>query len=373
MDSELGRLFGFTDEVLPLERTLDLSVAADRTELAACASSLPLLRESVATNLDAYLHYFRGDQWRILHERGIVRVSVGEKRTHGFRLSHLLEVTRWLAWFKDCEGFDRLVEQFGNASQIESTAFEVEMAAWCATRTAHMELAFSPQVATPSGVKRPDMRWVTAQGQLYVECKMASTFESNLRRSLTHLESEADRLYKRHSTWRDDLRLDIVVARRTREFAVWLPDAIARAAAADEPGLVSAIEGASIALLPRDAPSPRIGEAVTGGLARVGSTATRLDLATYIRVTLSASSARAGTAARLVKEARRQVPPDGLGLIFIGLGSTPAAVARVSSLIRASEYSHIPFVAISASGGLVATWRSDFDGASLIEPIGVGP
>src|ERR1035441_8118143 len=171
---------GSADDARPeIERKLQPARDAERQEFINAFAAVPNLKRLAEEQLDNYLKWFKASEWRTVYSGGMITGPEprGEHNRIGSSIERVLELTAKLESLQGFSGFGKLVSGLDNPSQISSTMFEVEVAAWCATRKAHNDISFSPPVEKRSGMKYPDFAWHATLGTLYCECKQLNTWQ----------------------------------------------------------------------------------------------------------------------------------------------------------------------------------------------------
>lgn len=355
-------------EPLNQSRVLDLSGPDDRRFLRDLVEGVPRLSSLVEENLDDYLSFFPEPCWHTIYPYGAYRlgtVSFDAPRNRGvnFDFLQLLRATETLKRLRSCAGYESLIAGFRNPAQAQSTLFEVTVAGWCAGRAVTRALEFSPAVEVRGHTKRPEFLWHTEIGAVYCECKQGKVIESDFKRRVNNLLLCLNGVYQRFKPWEPSLRLDVCFdGRTTNKIESRFRDVVARAAGAlradDYAGAVFEGEGVSAALRPRGEPPQEKGT-VMACMATVTSTPTNLADAADLTLTVSLSRYRRQATAELLRDARTQLPEDGVGAIFLEFDATLADGGKVNSLLRQPVYENTPWVSLWDRDRLMtAYWRS---------------
>src|SRR5208282_456042 len=109
-----------------------------------------------------YVRLFTWPVFRTVYQGGLISIPTPNNMQHGVRLTSLLALTSKLVELERFPGFSKLLAGFGNPTQFNATAFEVQVAAWCATRKVSESLELSPEVQVGDGIKQPEFLWKTS-------------------------------------------------------------------------------------------------------------------------------------------------------------------------------------------------------------------
>jgi hypothetical protein len=303
----------------------------------------------------------------------MLSIRTTEKLQLGYHIKDVLEFTAAMKRLQHFDGFENLRAGLANPTQIASTIFEIRVADWCLGRCISIGLAFGPEVIVKGRVKRPEFFWQTKLGNCFCECKKANFLQSAFNSRLSRMTQLLDRSYQRYDDWDPTLRLDVTFGkgssnRVSREFD-WVVDR-AHAALRDPDPLAALTAAAHVTarLRQRTQPPPEAPDTMRQYLGKVGTVATEIRTAAYVSLTMETAGYRAQTAARLVRDARTQLPDDSTGLIFIeGVGHV-AAMDKLRSLLTAPTYQSTPWVSVwSHDECLGAVWRDHqpFNGSVL--------
>jgi hypothetical protein len=358
--------------MIRLDRELFLSHREDRQALAAAAAGDTRLAPLIAAHLEDYCVYLAGEEWQRVVS-GMVSIRTGEKSQVGFDIADLLTLVGSIKNLKGYEGFATVLAALQNPMQVESTIFEITAAEWCRSREVSAELVFNPTTFVKQRVKHPDFLWRTRLGDCYCECKKSNHLQNAVNARASRMAQLLDTFYKRYDAWDPSLRLDVRFGRGStnhlhREFE-WILAQAHRAIG--EPNTLGALITAahvSARFRQRTEDPPQSPDTLRQSLATVGTVATKLRAATYLTVTMDIASYRSATAARLVRDARTQLPESATGLIFVEGVGRAAATERLKALLTSPGYSNTPWVSLWMFGQCVsAVWRDHqpFDAALL--------
>jgi hypothetical protein len=319
-------------------------VAADRAALIADNAGHP--KAALFDALESYVEYFPGEQMATVYSGGTVRFG-----SHGYHLLELLELVGDLKSMSSCEGFDDLIAGFRNAPQFRSTIYEAKRAKWCLERAVTRSLRFAPVVQTNRGLKKPDFLWDTAIGSPYVECKQASAHENSRVQRLNRLFRVATVEYGRHPLTDGTLRLDLSIgpsiANGVEKRVTSVVRQLCRSGAADQAVELGEVKGVICSRRVRAQPDS---ETVRVFQVTVGTVPTKLDAENaHITLTLGMGRFREQLVARLVREARQQLPDEGIGVVFVDLGAVQAATERLRGLMGSSAYLRTPWICCKCS------------------------
>ncbi len=351
-------------EDLKIDRILNLSLPEDRRQLRAASQQVQGLSALIDEHLDDYIRFFQAPDWLTVYSGGEISVHTSPKRSAGFDIKRVLELTKSLKHLSGYKGYEKLVAGFGNPPQIESTYFEVLVASWCAERAVTSSLEFSPEVTVKGGRKHPDFLWRTELGEIYCECKRGNIIESKFQQRLENLRSFLSEIYEQHQPWDPSLRLDVKFDKGPLpQIQIGIRSVVAQASAALKAGMYEGLtfmEGSVAAVLkPKGNLASQESETVMTGMAQVVSVAKSLPEIIYFTLTMSLAKYRQDAAARLLKEAKKQLPITRPGAVFVELGGATAAQQKLLSLLGDPAYDNIPWVSIWAGGELLsAVWRN---------------
>jgi hypothetical protein len=197
-----------------IKRVLDLDRVADREELQTILTSHPSLVALTESGLiEDYFGWFKAPEWRTVYGGGMISGPQPKRNNsmHGSSIDQMLATTVRLRWLQGYQGFDRLIAGLNNPSQISATVFEIESAAWCATRLHTTALVFSPDVINREKVKHPDFLWETSVGTLYCECKQASAWQRSESRLLSTISADLNDAMGDAETWPTSVRIEVLI------------------------------------------------------------------------------------------------------------------------------------------------------------------
>lgn len=349
---------------LELERVLNLSLPHDCEELLRKADQLDPLGSLVGKYLDKYLALFPSDEWRKLYNHGTINVKIGEKQHAGFRLQELLEVTQTLEKLRSSSGYDRLIAGFRNPTQIKATMFEIKVAEWCLSRKLSQGLTLSPEFKIAGGLKYPEFIWHTELGDIVCECKSANNFQNKLSVRLHRCADLLKAIYNSKASWPDHLRLDVIFGKGTmnkieRDFKIVVNNAWDTIQT--ENGMKELCSGNVSARLSPKANPPEIpSESLIISNVKIGSKPVNVENAAHLSLTMSQVHYRLQAAGRLLRDARSQLPPDKVGIIFLEGVGYKSVSDKVKELIVTPTYLNIPMVTLWSDRELnVAVYREN--------------
>jgi hypothetical protein len=350
------------NERLEISRILDLSRSADRQLLRDSAASAPSLLALIDSYLDEYLSLFQEPAWRTIYAGGMVSIPTYPKHSQGFDLRYLLTIIAFLQRLKQYDGFEKLIAGLYNPTQVTATLFEVEVATWCAERAIAVSLIFSPPVSVRGRFKYPDFLWETQLGRLYCECKQGDSHEGKFGSRLRRLSGALDAAYKSHEPWDSSFRLDVsLTAPATNGVERRIANVVACAFAALHVGQFCGLKfedgEVSAVLRCREEPLSDEPDTIRTGYMTVGTEPTEVAVKNaYFTLTMSVAKHRERATAGLLHEARRQLPLDQPGTVFIRLNGVNAAQKKLLELLAHPAYERTPWVAVWASE-IKAVWR----------------
>lgn len=348
-------------------RVLDLSAPDDRKFLRDLVEGVTGLSGLVEENLDDYLSLFPEPRWHTVYPYGVyplgmISFTTAKKQGVNFDLLQMLKATKFLKGLSDCDGYEKLLAGFRNPMQAKSTLFEVLVAGWCSERAVTRSLEFSPSVVVRGHTKHPEFLWHTQLGAIYCECKQGKVDESKFSRLVNKLLLCLNGVYQSFQPWDPSLRLDVKFDGRTASnIEARFKDVVAKAAKALRTSAYANVvfdgQGVSAALRPRGEPPQEEGT-VMAGMATVTSEPTNLADAADLTLSLSLSRYQRHATAELLRDARTQLPRDGVGAIFLEFDATSADREKVDSLLRQPAYENTPWVSLWSRGRLTAAhWR----------------
>jgi hypothetical protein len=314
-----------------IERVLDLDLVSDREELQTILTSHPSLAALTETGLiEDYLRWFKAAEWRIVYGGGMVSgpQPKGNNVRHGSSIDQMLAIAVKLRWLQDYQGFDRLIASLNNPSQISATIFEIESAAWCATRLCTTALVFSPDVIKREKVKRPDFLWKTDAGDLYCECKQASAWQRSESRLLSTISADLNDAMGDAETWPGDARIEVLIHGLFRAGAKDRLRAVVRGQATEvrRGNRPARFEDDVFAVEVRDRSDypGSLPDSLTLNSILVGAVPVNLNdpRSAYMIVSKSLGLARVKALRDLVRDAKKQLPNAGPGGVFVEIPSS---------------------------------------------------
>lgn len=360
-------------EGLSIPRRLDLSRREDRRDLFIAAEELPELHSLLAAYLDDYCRLLPAQSWQTVYSGGFVVAARGRR---GTTLSVLdaMHLARTLVRLESLPGFGKLVEHFGNPTQVSSAIFEARAAAWCADREVTLSIELHPSTQTKGGsITRPDFLWHTRLGDLYCECKRGATLEAAATERLERIYAQLARSYDRFPVWNDSFRLNVsLVTSATNEATRQIDSLVEQAHEADAKGRHARWEYSSkhvragFSLRAESLDGSRDG--LIMGRSIAGTQATSIVSTTDLSLAMPVGSHRLRMLTKLVRRARRQLPEDARGAVLLEMSSTSGLAEKLKELVAQDEHSRTPWISLWRDGAIIsAAWRSDqpFDGVLL--------
>lgn len=351
--------------MLKLNRSLDLSVKGDRQELvAAVTQQARHLLPSLMEHVDCLSRFFPGVEWCTVHDGGIVNVRTSEKGHRGFDLTELLQLVSAIKRLQEYHGFDELLSGFKNPTQIESTNFELRTADWCHHRAVSQNIEFAPRIKVRGRIKRPEFVWHTTLGSCFCECKSASFLQNAAHVRLSRMTQLLDRHFKSYSNWDDQLRLDVTFGRGTtnylhRQFPFIIDKAKRALKESDPLAALICVDDITARFRPRTEEPPQNPDTIRMSLATVGPVSTELRAATHLSVSMDLTGYRSEATARLVRDAKTQLPTDATGLVFLENVGHVSAMRRLRTLLTYPNFERTPWVSLwSFSECRGAVWRN---------------
>ncbi|KYF59283.1 hypothetical protein BE04_48395 [Sorangium cellulosum] len=282
--------------------------------------------------LEDYLRFFTTPEWMDIRSGGLVAAPAGAPT---YSIDDLLEITRRLLLLEGYSGFSSLVAGLKNATQVASTVFEIEAAAWCATRRAHRALQFSPPVQRNGSTKRPDFLWITDRGELWCECKQGRLFGSSDMKRLSRLLDLVNGLVSEQAVGVDK-RLEV----RLPSYVLNGVERRIRAAIAGalSSGGASVIDEVRVEVCERARPLVKGKDDAVQMTMTVGTTPTRVAVVNaHIALIMDFSRARGRLARALIRDAKTQLPVDAPSAIFLGGLGTGAAAAALQQEVSSAR------------------------------------
>lgn len=334
-------------------RILDLSHPADRKILLQSAIDSSITLSLLDRFLDDYLSFFPESHWRKVYSGPSISVPLGNDKSLGFDLVSLLEITEILLKLKEHRGFEKLLTGFRSPGDVRGTLFEVRAAHWCSERAVSLSLESSPTIHVKDGIKHPDFLWHTTLGNLYCECKNGATFETNFAKRFQYLNELVRTNYKKYDIWHPMYRFDIRMASSTKNGI--------------ENRIRNCLTKAEVAIriARREDPPSKEKEVIRTAQTQVTTEPTQIagDEAYknwQYSLTMSLQKERQRVTAKLLKDARTQLPLSGSSCVFIELGGGEAAKQGLETRLVKLVYSNTPWVSIWVGGDFyAAVWRQN--------------
>ena len=343
---------------------MDISNITDQKILRDSASGMPKLLSLIEEELDLYLTIFPEQWWRKIYSGGMLVIGEHSKHQQGYDIQIMLETTKSLRILEKYSGFEKLILGFRNPSQVTATMFEVEVAAWCATRKITKSIEFSPEVKVNGHTKHPEFLWNTEIGSLYVECKSGISIENKSNKLASRLSKALDEAYKINGPWSQDYCLDLSINRPvTNQTEERIRDVVSRASEALRLGIThNSFENKEVKamLRKREELPPFEPETIRTSMIKVGTAPTLISPENaHTTFAMSVSRSRTHATRKLINEAKTQLPKGYPSAIFIRLGGSLSAQKKVEQLLILSEYVDIPWIGICSPTGLKAVWRNE--------------
>ena len=364
---------------LKINRILNLDLAEDRRELLLACERVPSLSSLSEENIDDFLKWFKAAEWHLVYDGGMMSGPEprGRHTRMGSSIEHLLEITAKLRLLQDCVGFERLISGLDNPSQVGSTIFEVEVAAWCTSCHPHKGLVFSPPVPKGGGVKYPDFLWQTTIGDLYCECKQLNMWQRTESQRTSTLMTVVAEAMGDPELWPKDVRMEILIHGHFRGRSEDRLKSIVQQQVSEvrRGGRPSPFRDDAFTAAVRERPANPLGlpDSISMYQVHVGSVPVRLDdfQNAHLMVTRSIGLARARALRDFVKDAKTQLPDGGPGGAFVELpNGIDIAAQKLQEMLSQPAHQAVVWASIWTGGTPVrAVWRNGqaFD-ARLIEP-----
>ncbi|MGH9877185.1 MAG: hypothetical protein ACRD5H_06065, partial [Nitrososphaerales archaeon] len=300
-----------------------------------------------------------------------ISVPVRTNKNHGLDLTTMLRITESLLKLKKYAGFEKLVNGFRNPGNLLGTLFEVQAAHWCSERQVTLSMEFSPSVRMRNGYKHPDFLWKTSLGDLFCECKSGAEFEGKFAKRFQFLYDLVEEKYRKHGLahpkYRVDLRLDSSTKNGIEKRIETVLNEISGELRSEEIRRRVIQDGEVTAVLSlRDEPVSEEKDMLRGRTVTVRTEPTLIVGAeayknSQFTVTMSIRKERQKLTAKLLKEARTQLPLlPFLSCVFIELGGGEAATQDLKTRLANPTYSNTPWVSVWIGGQLyTAVWRND--------------
>lgn len=318
--------------------------------------------------LDDYLVFFSEPHWRKIYSGPSIAIPIAGNQSQGFTLTRLLEITETLLKLRNYPGFQKLLAGFRDPRKVKATFFEVQAAGWCSERALSLSLEFSPGILVKGTVKHPDFLWRTKLGNLYCECKSGSEVETKFFKRFQKLNDVVKENYDESGPWDPRYRIDIRLATSTKNgIEKRLENALNQASSAlsaEEPvGAIIQDGDVAVRLSRREDILPGENEIIRSGQVQVATEPTQLvgvgaHKNWQYSLTMSLKNERQRLTAKLLKDARTQLPASGSSCVFIELGGGEAARQDLQMRLTDPAYSNTPWVSIWLDGGFyAAVWR----------------
>ncbi len=334
---------------------MNLSDPEERRQLVELMRGNPPIHTLLTNHLEDYVRLFKWPDFHNLYQGGLLSIQGPNNVQFGFHFESLLEITGLLTRLERFPGFPALIEGFRNPTQVKATIFEVQVAAWCESRKVCRSIEFSPEVQIGDGIKRPEFLWQTTLGDIYCECKQENSIDSHAHRRMKTLFDVIGKAYEENAPKDKTTRLDVIIqhpAPNGTEKIIWrlVRDAALRHEAGTWGGeIVDQVVTVRMATESDDMPDI-IGcmqyqnKVLEGGPEPALSTKARYTL------TMSVMEHRLRQLAKLVRDARTQLPPNKSGAIFIDIGGSQVFVDKLNELIAQPEYANIAWVSLWEGG-----------------------
>jgi hypothetical protein len=363
---------------LRIERRLNLDLPEDRQELIVACKSVPALGSLAEDHISDLLKWFRAPEWHTVYSGGMMTGPEphGRHPRPGSSIERLIEVTAKLRLLRGYPGFEKLVASLNNPSQVYSTIFEIDVATWCMNCRNHISLSFSPAIAKRAGVKYPDFLWQTSLGDLYCECKQLNMWQRTETQRASALMSRAAEAMGDSQLWPTDVRMEILIHGHFKGGSeARLKTIVEQQASEMRRGLrPSHFQDETFTVAIRDRAIDPLGmpDSINMYQVQVGDTPVQINdfHNAHLMVTKSTGFARARALRDFVKEAKKQLPDDRPGGIFIEMPSgIDMASEKLQEMLRQPAHQVVVWASIW-TGGIPAraVWREGqgFD-ARLIE------
>ena len=173
----------------------------------------------LTAHLEDYVRLFRWPMFHTVYQGDLISIPGPNNMQNGVHLKTLLALTSKLVELERFPGFSKLLAGFGNPTQFNATAFEVQVAAWCASRRVCQSIELSPSVGVVK-IKSPDLLWKTTLGDIYCECKQENSVDNKAMKRIFRLGEALGKVYEANGPWGETCRLDIVVQHPVLDGAV---------------------------------------------------------------------------------------------------------------------------------------------------------
>lgn len=334
---------------------MNLSNPEDRRHLIELMRDNPPIHALLVDHLDDYVRLFKRTDFHLLYQGGMLSIAGPNRTKFGFRFESLLEITGTLARLERFPGFHSLIEGLFNPTQIHATLFEVQVAAWCATRKVCQSIEFSPEVQIGESVKRPEFLWLTTLGSIYCECKQENSVDNKATKRAQKLFEVLGKAYKANAHWDETSRLDVLVCHPALDGVDQGIERLVREAAARQQAGVwegDIVDGVvTLKMTTRADPLPDVVGCVQihHRVLKGAPEPARSTNASYT-LTMSVMGHRLRRLVDLVKDARTQLPRDKPAAIFIDIGASQVYVDKVNELIVQPAYANIAWISLWERG-----------------------
>ncbi len=338
------------------ERGMDLSNPEERELLRKHIEEHFPADAPLISHLEDYVRLFTWPVFRTVYQGGLISIPTPNNMQHGVHLTWLLALTSKLVELERFPGFSKLLAGFANPTQFNAAAFEVQVAAWCASRKISESLELSPEVQIGDGIKQPEFLWKTSLGDIYCECKQENSADNKVNRRIIRLFDVAGKVYAGNGPWDETCRLDIVVQHPAKDGT---PKIISRAiseiAARHKAGAVDGVvvDGVVSAKLSKTTdPLPGIDGClqIHHKVLKAGCPEPALSTNARFTLTMSVMGHRLKQLIALVKDARTQLPPDKAGAIFIDIGGSKIFVEKLNEMLSHPAYANTPWISLWERG-----------------------
>ena len=351
-------------EQFSIPRILDVSDSGDRELLRQSAIVAPVTLSLIDRFIEDYLALFPEPHWRKIYSGPFIAIPLAGI----FELTKLLEITEMLLNLKNYPGFQKLLAGFRDPRKVKATLFEVQAAKWCSERAVSLSLEFSPGIFVKDRLKYPDFLWRTKLGNLYCECKSGSEVETKFGKRFQRLDEVVRANYNKRGPWDTQYRIDIRMASTTKNgiekrIENVLNQASAALTAKEPIGTILQNGDVAVRLSHREDLLHDENDILRSGQILVTTEPTQLvgvgaHKNWQYSLTMALQKERQRLTAKLLKDARTQLPTSGSSCVFIELGGGEAARQDLQTRLADPAYSNSPWVSIWVGGKFyAAVWR----------------
>lgn len=358
-----------------LDRTYSLENSSDVLQLKEYAKKIPTFAKELDDHLDLYMQIFPERHWRTIYDGLMIVIDIGNKQLIGYEFPYLLDIARKYKFLEKFDVDKNLIQGLRNPPQISSTLFEIETAAFCATRTISQFIEFSPEVTRNGKIKRPDFLWKTSLGDIYCECKQAGIFENNFKSRMGTINAYLESRLKNFEIPKE-LRLDFEVERTGRaENSI---NHILNELKIPVEGQQSQHNYVKLHVRSRSQDlEPTAASVKTSNITTSAGMNKASEQSAPSTLTVHSTRFWNTVCSKLISDARTQVPLDRPSAIFLGLSTEKVGKAvfpKVTELILQPSFGNTPCIVICAQGGmsLIARNGQPFNTA-IGEPLDVKP